>query len=153
MAAAHLLGEDEFGRWLGVARGDPWWDADSSVSGTFERSFVKLVPNGTFWTACFNFVDPLVDVDVVLPVHWFNSVLEEVDLELDILRSVDGGVRVRDREEFDRVRARWPMPDDVATLAEETCRRLRDLVERGVEPFDEVGRAWLSRLDAPAHPW
>ena len=145
-ALACLLGEDEFGRWLGVARGTPWWAADRSRSGVFETSFVKLVPRGTYWTACFNAVDPVVDVDIILPVRWVDGVLDEVDLELDILRAADGSIQVRDREAFARVQEVWPMPDDVAKQAEETCELVRALVERGAEPFDAVGRAWLSQF-------
>ncbi|HEV8637468.1 MAG TPA: hypothetical protein VG370_24880 [Chloroflexota bacterium] len=48
VAAAHLLGDDEHGRWLGVAKGSPWWAADRSSSGVFEASFVKVVPSGVF---------------------------------------------------------------------------------------------------------
>lgn len=150
VAMAYLLGEDEFGRWLGVTKGDPWWAADRSRSGVFVISFVKVVPSGTFWTACFNPADPVVDVDIVLPVRWADDVLEEVDLELDVLRSADGSVRVRDREEFDRVREAWAMPGDVAAQAEETCDRVRALVELGAEPFGDVGRAWLSCFLAEA---
>ncbi len=150
VAVTRLLGEDAFGRWLGITKGNPWWAADRSRSGVFEMSFVKVVPSGTFWTACFNPVDPIVDVDIVLPVRWVDDALEEVDLELDILRSAEGSVRVRDREEFDRVREAWTMPGDVAMQAEETCERVRALVELGAEPFGDVGRAWLSRFLAEA---
>ncbi len=146
VAVACLLGEDDFGRWLGVTKGDPWWAADRSRSGVFETSFVKVVPSGTFWTACFNLVDPVIDVDIVLPVRWVDDALEEVDLELDILRSHDGSVRVRDQDEFDRVREAWAMPGDIATQAEETCELVRELVELSAEPFGDVGRAWLSRF-------
>src|SRR5262245_48550465 len=90
VAMARLLGEDVYGRWLGVTRGTPWWTTDGSRSGVFETSLVKLVPTGTFWTACFNPIDPVVDVDIVLPVRWLDGALEEVDLELDILRLADG---------------------------------------------------------------
>lgn len=155
VATACLLGEDAYGRWLGVTRGSPWWAADRSRRSVFEASFVKVVPSGTFWTACFNAVDPVIDVDVVLPVRWVDDVLEEIDLELDILRSADGSVRVKDREEFDRVREAWAMPSDIAAQAEETCERVRALVELGAEPFGDVGRAWLSRFLAEAgatHP-
>ena len=52
VSVTYLLGEDAYGRWLGVAEGDPWWFADGSRSGVFIGSFVKVVPGGTFWTAC-----------------------------------------------------------------------------------------------------
>ena len=143
-AMTQLIGEDEFGRWLGVAKGDPWLPADGSVSGVFLSSFVQLVPAGTFWTACFNPADPVVDVDIVLPVRWLEGVLEQVDLELDVLRTADGKVWVRDRDKFDQVRKDWPMPDDIVSQAEETCERVRELVERGTEPFGKVGQRWLA---------
>lgn len=104
MATAPLLGEDTFGRWLGIARGELWWDRDGTRTGRFDHSFVKLVPRGTFWTVCFHTMEPLIDVDIVLPVRWYGGVLEEVDLELDVLRSASGRVSVRDQAEFDRIR-------------------------------------------------
>lgn len=146
VALAWRLGEDAFGQWLGVIQGTLWWAADYSRSGVFESSFVKLVPSRTFWTACFHPVDPVVDVDIVLPVRWIADVLEEVDLELDILRSADGSVQVRDREAFTRVQEVWAMSANVAKQAEETCEQVRALVERGVEPFGTVGHAWLARF-------
>jgi hypothetical protein len=150
VAVACLLGEDVFGRWLGVSKGHPWWTADRSRAGVFEISFVQVVPSDTFWTACYNPVDPVIDVDIVLPVRWIGDSLEEVDLELDILRFTDGRVRMRDREEFDRVREAWAMPGDIAAQAEETCERVGALVEGGAEPFGDVGRDWLSRFLAEA---
>ena len=150
MALASLLGEDAFGRWLGVRQGAAWWAADGSHSGVFERPLVKLVPTGTFWTACFHPVDPVVDVDIVLPVRWSGNVLEEVDLELDVLRTADGRVEVRDQDEFDRVRMMWAMPNDVAAQAEATCEQVRALVDRGAEPFGTVGAVWLARFVAEA---
>jgi hypothetical protein len=152
VAMACLLGEDEFGRWLGITKGSPWRAADHSRSGVFETSFVKVVPSGTFWTACFNPIDSVIDVDIVLPVRWIGDVLEEVDLELDILRSTDGSVRVRDREEFDRVRQVQCMPGDIATRAEKTCARVHELVELRAEPFGHVGQVWLSRFLAETDP-
>ena len=146
VAVACLLGEDTFGRWLGLTSGEPWWAADRSRSGVFDCSFVKLVPSGTFWTACFHPVDPLVDVDIVLPVRWVDETLEEVDLEVDIVRCADGSVHVRDQDEFEHVRRVWSMPDDIAAQVEATCERVRALVERGAEPFGDVGRAWLARF-------
>ena len=146
VAVACLLSEDEWGHWLGIARGNPWWAADGSHSGVFDMPFVKVIPNGTFWTACFHAVDPVVDVDIVLPVHWRDDEVEEVDLELDVLRSADGSVHVRDQDAFAYVRQVWAMPADISTQAEATCAQVRALVERGAEPFGAVGRAWLTRF-------
>lgn len=150
VSVACFLGEDQYGRWLGLTAGDLWWTTDRAHSGVFLSSFVVVVPHGTYWTACFNPADPVVDVDVVLPVRWVDDVLEIVDLELDILRTTDGHVSVRDRDEFARVRAAWAMPDDIATRAEATCEHVREMVERRVEPFGAVGGAWLSRFLADA---
>jgi hypothetical protein len=146
VAVTRFLGEDAFGRWLGVTAGDPWWKADRSPGGVFVAPIVKLVPSGTFWTACFHPADPVVDVDIVLPVQWVDGALEEVDLELDVLRSADGTVWVRDRDAFDRVREAHAMPADVAARAQEACERVRGLVERAAEPFGDVGRGWLARF-------
>jgi hypothetical protein len=62
---------------------------------------VKLVPTSTFCSTCFQPVDPIVDVDIILPVSWIDDVLEEIDLELDILRAADGEIWVRDQEKFE----------------------------------------------------
>lgn len=150
VAVACLLGRDTFGRWIGIPRGNPWWTADRSRSGVFEQSFVKLVPNDTYWTACFNLTSPIVDVDIVLPVRWRGHILEEVDLELDILHAADGQVSVRDRDVFEQVRAAYAMPPAIATQAETACAQIRRRVEQGAEPFGTVGQAWLVRFIAAA---
>jgi hypothetical protein len=38
------------------------------------------------------------------------------------------------------------MPTDVVAQAEQTCEQVRELVERGAEPFGDVARARLSRF-------
>lgn len=149
-ALAYLLGQDTFGHWLGVRSGDPWWAADRSRSGVFGTSFVKLVPTQTFWTACFNAEGHVVDVDIVLPAVWRAGVLEEVDLELDILRSISGEVSVRDQDAFDQVRQDWGMPDHIAAQAEATCAQIYALVAHNAEPFGTVGHQWLARFLAAA---
>jgi hypothetical protein len=155
-ARARLFGEDTFGRWLGVTHADPWWTEDHSRSGVYDRSFVKLVPHGTFWTACFHPLDPVVDVDIVLPVQWVDTLLEEVDLELDVLRFADGSIRVRDQDTFAEVRRAWAMPEELANRAETTCAQVRTLVAQHAEPFGDAGRAWLEQFlakdDDPRFP-
>jgi len=145
-ATGYLLGQDRFGLWLGIKAGSHWWAPDDSKRGIFASSFVKLIPEDTFWTVCFQLSDPIVDVDIVVPVCWLDGAVEEIDLELDVVRSADGTVRVRDQEEFDRVRKQYSMPGDISTRAEATCEEIRKLVEGESEPFGSVGRGWLSRF-------
>jgi hypothetical protein len=134
------------GRWLGVCAGDPWWSADCAQAGSFVGSLVEVVPDNTFWTACFYPGNPVVDVDIVLPARWDGDLLEEVDLEQDILRSASGTVWVRDEEGFAHVREAWALPDEIATQALTACEEGRALVTAGAEPFGTVGRGWLSRF-------
>lgn len=145
-----FLGEDEFGRWIGFMKDDPWQSGDGARTGVYLSSFVLVVPRVAHWTACFNAADPVVDVDIVMPVSWVDDVVEIVDMELDVLRNADGQVRIRDRDEFERTRAAWAMPNDIAVQIESACEHLRDWVERGVEPFGSAGHAWLSRFLADA---
>lgn len=76
VSKGRFLGEDEFGRWVGYTKGDPWQSADGARTGTFLSSFVLVVPRSPYWTACFNADDPVVDVDIVLPVSWVERGVE-----------------------------------------------------------------------------
>ena len=98
---------------------------------------------------CFHPLDPVVDVDIVLPVQWVDTLLEEVDLELDVLRFADGSIRVRDQDTFAEVRRAWAMPEELANRAETTCAQVRTLVAQHAEPFGDAGRAWLEQFLAP----
>lgn len=146
IARVRYLGEDEFGQWIGATGEDSWRHADRSTEHKFKAPLVKLIPSNTYWTACFHPAEPLVDVDIVLPATWTGNVLEEVDLELDILRMNDGRVTVRDQDLFEKVRATYNMPNHVAEQAQATCRELQTLVEQPIEPFATVGQQWLAHL-------
>jgi hypothetical protein len=151
---AHLLGEDVFGRWLGVAKGTPWRSADGSRSGVMLQPLVKLVPADTYWTCCFHPVDPVVDIDLVLPVRWLENTLEEIDLELDVLRFADGRIEVRDQAEFAHLHQELGLPDAVTAKVLQTAEELRALLARNAEPFATVGHERLARFiaDPLNHP-
>lgn len=86
----------------------------------------------------------MVDVDIVQPLQWVGRALEEVDLELDILRNADGTVIVRDEDEFARVRSQWAMPDDLAAQAIAACETMRRTL---IENRAEWIRAGIIRLE------
>jgi hypothetical protein len=144
VALASSLGEDQYGHWLGLRKGSPWWAADGFNSGTFSHSFVKLVPSNTFWSVCFHPGELVVDVDIILPVTRKGHILEEIDLELDVLRSRDGKVWIRDQDTFERLQIHGGLPLDIATKAMATCQQIHAFVEQSVEPFGSVGISWLT---------
>lgn len=152
VAMGYLIGEDAFGKWVGIAEGNPWRDADGLRTGVFELSFVKLFPKDTFWTACFGDGDILIDVDISLPVTWVDHAVEEVDLELDVLCTSDWQICARDQEKLIRVREMFSMPTHISDQAERTCQDIQQQIERRIEPFDKIGFAWfrqfVSALDA-----
>lgn len=143
---AVLLGEDAYGRWIGVRQGAPWWSADGARRGVFAQTLVTLVPSGAFWTACFQPIEPVVDVDIALPVLWADGLLEQVDLELDVLRSAEGVVSVRDEDRFEQVRREHAMPDDIAAQAQAACSELAARLAAPDALFDAAGPAWLARF-------
>ncbi len=146
MAHARYIGRDKYGVWLGVSRGDSFWTPDGMRGGAFEQTLVKVVPDGTWWTACFQDIEPSIDVDIVYPARWNGPILDELDLELDVLGYTNGRVVVRDEDIFEQVRLRDQMPDEVTKQAESACGLVRRFVEEGIEPFGTAGRDWLARF-------
>jgi len=146
-----FLGEDEFGRWLGVAAGIPWRSADGTRSGVMEHPLVKLVPPDTYWTCCFHPVDPVIDIDLVLPVRWLENAFEEIDLELDVLRFADGRIEVRDQAEFARLHQELGLSATTAAKVTQTAEELCTLLAQGAEPFASIGRERLARFMADTH--
>jgi hypothetical protein len=143
---AYLIGEDLFGKWVGVAEGDPWWAADGTRSGVFIETLVKVFPVNTFWTACFYSGDTSIDVDISIPVEWVDSGVEEIDLELDVLRSASGQVTVRDQDKFRHICDELGLPPEIARQAENACRDICHMIECRDEPFGEVGFTWLAEF-------
>lgn len=143
---AYLIGEDSFGKWIGVAAGDPWWAADGTKSGVFIEPLVKVFPVNTFWTACFYPGDNSIDVDISLPVRWVDGGVEEVDLELDVLCSASGQITVRDQDKFQHIRDEHGLPPEIARQAEDACSHVCGMIERRDEPFGSVGATWLKQF-------
>lgn len=143
---AYLIGEDSFGKWVGVAQGDPWWAADGTRSGVFIETLVKVFPVNTFWTACFYPGDISIDVDISLPVRWADGGVEETDLELDVLRSASGEITVRDHDRFQHICDALGLLPEIARQAEDACRDICQMIESRDEPFGEVGFTWLTKF-------
>lgn len=146
VALAYLIGEDDFGKWVGITEGTPLRDADGATTGVYGLSFVKLFPKNSYWTACFGNRDIIIDVDIAMPVNWLEAAVEEIDLELDVICTADWQIDARDEEKLQQVREAFAMPEPIFEAAERNCREIQEKIAQRVEPFGEVGFKWLQRF-------
>jgi hypothetical protein len=150
---AVYLGADAAGDWIGFPLGTVM--ARPGMSITTRNDQVELVPSagtavGRAWLATFHApggsMRTYVDMTTV-PV-WDGRTVRAVDLDLDIVETLDHTVYVDDQDEFDHHRVAFSYPDDVVDLATAT----RDLVLTAVRdhhpPFDGSAEPWLDVLRA-----
>lgn len=147
---ATYLGSDEYGDWLGIPAGTlmrrPGMEAVAEVAQ------VGLVPGAgsdveRAWLATFHDDGgPVrVYVDMTTPPVWDGTTVRAVDLDLDVIEDPDGRVWVDDEDEFALHRVELGYPNETVALAEESCRRVRELMETRVAPFHGVARPWFDR--------
>jgi GrpB-like predicted nucleotidyltransferase (UPF0157 family) len=146
------LGSDEHGWWLGMARGTRLvrpgadWELDCDA--------VLLVPEHQPYPAMFmarsaephNATPPVLYVDITSVPERADTTVHAVDLDLDVVRLLDGTVFVEDKDEFERHRVAFGYPDDVTAMARQVCARLVDAVHDGTEPFGTASRRWFAEL-------
>jgi len=143
-----VLGRDAFGTWLGAPRGTIVQRA-AEPAKVHPHGFVKLVPEGAWWTAIWNDgTDGRFEIyaDVTTPAEWAGPVVRIVDLDLDVVRYRSGEVAVLDEDEFAEHRVALGYPPRVVDGARASAATLVTAVEGRREPFDAVGPGWLERL-------
>jgi protein associated with RNAse G/E len=142
------LGEDEHGVWLGAAAGavvqrgtEPPVDLD--------RPFVQLITPSSFWSLIYNgehYKYP-VYVDIATPAEWINDHrVEMIDIDLDVVRLLDGSVAVLDEDEFLAHRGLLGYPDWLVDRARTTAAELVLKLETREEPFGEAAQRWLQQV-------
>ena len=82
---------------------------------------------------------------------WVDGGVEEIDLELDVLRSASGEITVRDQDKFQQLRDEYGSADRDRASAEDTCRTICGMIERREEPFGSIGPAWLEQFLKAVH--
>ncbi|WP_051366458.1 DUF402 domain-containing protein [Hamadaea tsunoensis] len=141
---AVLLGEDEFGRWLGVPRGTV------SDSGTrHELPWVLLVPPDAWWTAMFNPAPQGSEIycDITTPAEWIEGRLVLADLDLDVKRRRESGaVLLVDDDEFTAHAAEFGYPAPLIDRAWAAAFELRQALGDGSEPFASYYHRWLDKI-------
>ncbi|MCZ4499574.1 MAG: hypothetical protein JWQ74_2127 [Marmoricola sp.] len=144
------LGVDMHGQWVGVPRGT--WLSKPGKGFTAAADHVVLLPHDGWWVATLYGDDverPMdVYVDMTTPCSWSEdqSTVTCVDLDLDVIRSVDGEVWVDDEDEFAEHQVLLGYPREVIAGARASCAEVLAEVTARSGAFDGTALEWLARL-------
>lgn len=148
---AVYLGSDASGDWLGFPVGSRM--ARPGMEFVTPNAQVGLVPAagtrvGNGWLATFHAPGGSVRtyVDMTTVPAWDGATVRAVDLDLDVIETLDGDVVVDDQDEFDRHRVQHSYPDDLVALAVSTRDAVVEAMRARTAPFDGSHQPWLERL-------
>jgi uncharacterized protein len=131
------LGHDHFGSWLWGAAGRC---VQVGATGSFvtEQDAVILLPSGAWWACSWWIGHPEVElyVDICTPSRWEGDRITHFDLDLDVIRFLDGHVEIDDRDEFEAHLVEYEYPEEIIDAANTAAEEVFDLVSRNASPFD-----------------
>jgi protein associated with RNAse G/E len=140
------LGDDEFGGWWWGAKGRTIFRGDVPLY-VAEIDVLFLVPTDAWWSATWWFGHPELELYVnvgTVAVHEADRIVS-TDLDLDVIRLVDGTCKIVDVDEFEEHQVAYGYPQDVIDRADATASEVLDLMVRKVPPFDDVAAiAWAA---------
>jgi protein associated with RNAse G/E len=143
-----LLGEDHHGTWLGAPSGTVIQRGEEDPT-IWKHPFVQLIQLDQPWIPIWNVepekVEIYVDVTTV-PTRPAPDRYEAIDIDLDVVRLVDGTVKVLDEDEFDEHRANLNYPDWMVDQARATTASVAVAIETSRPPFDGSHLPWFQRL-------
>ncbi|GLW32310.1 DUF402 domain-containing protein [Actinoplanes regularis] len=147
-----LLGEDEFGTWIGTPRGTMVRYSYGLRRLSWTRSdSVRLIPRDAWWMAMFSAEPSRSEIycDVTTPVRRTGPAeFTVIDLDIDLIRFHDRRVVIDDEDEFAAHRVRFGYPDEVVTAATGAATELHAALTGDTEPFAGHYRKWLARAAA-----
>ncbi len=144
-----LLGEDEYGIWVGGPAGTPVRRGHEHGTPA-ETATVLLLPRDGWWTASFNAPPHRTEVycDITTVPRWPTAdEVTMVDLDLDVRRRRAGRVELLDEDEFAAHRVRYGYPPDVVAQAESAAQWLVGALTEDVEPFCHAYQHWLAQAE------
>ena len=144
------LGDDEHGTWLWGEVGRTIYRGDAPLFRT-EFPVLQLVPPGAWWTLAWWIGHPGLElyVNINTPAEWRGDRIVYVDLDLDVVRTVDGRVEIVDRDEFEQHQVTYGYPADIVAHTEAAAAAAFELTSARSSPFDGVAAAeWLARARA-----
>jgi hypothetical protein len=146
----HYLGSDGHGDWIGFPAGTLMSRPGMEVRPPNDQ--VGLVPSGADSDRAFlaTFHSPggsvLTYVDMTSVPAWDGSVVRAVDLDLDVVKALDGTVYVDDEDEFEEHQVLFGYPAEIIALAEATKDAVLAAVSDERAPFDGAADRWFPVL-------
>lgn len=148
------LGQDRHGSWFWGAAGRRIQLGEHGFFVT-EQDAVLLIPDDEWWTCAWWIGHPEVElyVDICTPAHWEDGRISHVDMDLDVIRFLDGRVVIDDRDEFEVHRMEYGYPQEIVEAAESAADTVFALISRNESPFDGfAARDWVERARAGLRP-
>lgn len=144
-----MLGRDRYGTWVHAPAGTVVRRGDDA-SFRWEAGGIGLIPEDEWWIAEFFTDHPVITlyVNIGTPPEWEGSRLTQIDLDLDVVRRLDGSVEIIDEDEFEDHRVRLGYPAELIRGARDAADRAARLVRAEVEPFFVASDKWLSQVNA-----
>ena len=143
---SYLLGTDHHGAWLYIpstATAQKGEDEPRPV----RSAFVTLVNTTRWWTANFYIGHPFLSVyvNISTPPQLGDRRLTAIDLDLDVMRDLDGQVRILDQDEIALHRRTLGYPPDLVSKAQKAADLAQHHVTDGIEPFGVAAKPWLAQ--------
>jgi hypothetical protein len=141
------LGRDEHGAWFG-ARAGAVLQRGVEPPIRWPCDFLILWPRSGDYVVTFNASGKYpVYVDVTGPVTASDRRLRAIDLDLDVVRTATGEVRLLDEDEFGAHQVRYGYPREVIRTARATAGALLEWVAARREPFGLAPERWFALLN------
>ena len=142
------LGRDDQGTWLFAPKGAAGAYASHGTM-PLASNFLTLIPVPEKWWVCtwmWGDPDTTIDiyVDIVVPPAWQSSAcLQIVDLDLDVIRRLDGRVSIEDEDEFAHHSTSLQYPSSVISSARGAANDVLCSIDGQAEPFSAPPSRWL----------
>lgn len=145
-----ILGEDDYGTWMGSPVGSRRWKGAEEFRPV-AADFVMCAPHQGWWHLYYNGasghkLSHFIDI-TTQPIWVAADRVEMVDLDLDVIRTVEGQVEIDDQDEFEVHSIRYGYTEEMNTRAPAEADMLVAALVEGREPFFEVAEAWLRRVN------
>ncbi|MEN8235333.1 MAG: DUF402 domain-containing protein [Actinomycetota bacterium] len=145
---ATLLGRDEHGTWLRVPS-DTTARRGYEAPRTLRVGFVMLVPTDNWWMIEFYTSHPrhAVYVNIGTPPVWDANSVQQIDLDLDVVRNIDGTIELLDEDEFVENQVEFGYPSDLITAARSAAGLAVRSLRNREEPFGVAADGWIATID------